>query len=339
MIPSIKNSMKEASTKILLVDDREDTLDLLRLLLSERGYATESTLEPEKVVNLAEKGKPDLILLDIMMPKINGYQVCHSLRKNQSTHDIPVIFMSALDETEEKIKGFELGCVDYITKPFDLDEVMVRVNHQLEVCRLQKELKEKNQILKQELEIRIELEHKLRSSNQKLKNMAIVDSLTGIANRRKFDQKIQQEWLRLTREKAFLSLIMIDVDYFKLYNDSYGHQAGDDCLQQVAQAISRTVKRPADLVARYGGEEFAVILPSTDKTGATHVANSIKAAIEELNIPHTSSTVANRVTVSQGVATTIPNTDNLYESLICLADVALYEAKDRGRNSFVSYSL
>ncbi len=339
MIPLIKNSMKEAATKILLVDDREDTLNLLSLLLAERGYTTESTLEPENVVSLAENGKPDLILLDIMMPKINGYQVCHSLRKNQSTHDIPVIFMSALDETEEKIKGFELGCVDYITKPFDLDEVMVRVNHQLEVCRLQKELKEKNQILKQELEIRIELEHKLRSSNQKLKNLAIVDSLTGIANRRKFDQKIQQEWLRLTREKAFLSLIMIDVDYFKLYNDSYGHQAGDDCLQQVAQAISRTVKRPADLVARYGGEEFAVILPSTDKTGATHVAKCIKAAIEELRIPHTSSTVADRVTISQGIATTIPNSDSLSESLICLADVALYEAKDRGRNSLVSYSL
>lgn len=331
--------MKEATTKILLVDDREDTLNLLSLLLSERGYTTESTLEPEKVVNLAQNVQPDLILLDVMMPKINGYQVCHSLRKNQSTHDIPVIFMSALDETEEKIKGFELGCVDYITKPFDLDEVMVRVNHQLEVCKLQKELKEKNSILKQELEIRIELEQELRSTNQKLKNLAIVDSLTQIANRRKFDRKIQQEWLRLSREKAFLSLIIIDVDYFKLYNDSYGHQAGDDCLQQIAQAISHTVKRPADLVARYGGEEFAVILPSTDLQGATHVAECIKAAIEELNISHTNSTVGDRVTVSQGIATTIPNTDSLYESLICLADVALYEAKDRGRNNFVSYSL
>lgn len=339
MIPSVEKFMKEASTKILLVDDREDTLNLLSLLLSERGYTTESTLEPEKVVNLAQNVKPDLILLDVMMPKINGYQVCHSLRKNQSTHDIPVIFMSALDETEEKIKGFELGCVDYITKPFDLDEVMVRVNHQLEVCKLQKELKEKNNILKHELEIRIELEHELRSTNQKLKNLAIVDSLTQIANRRKFDQKIEQEWLRLSREKTSLSLIIIDVDYFKLYNDSYGHQAGDDCLQQIAQAISHTVKRPADLVARYGGEEFAVILPSTDLQGATHVAECIKAAIEELNIPHTSSLVGDRVTVSQGVATTIPDTDSLYESLICLADVALYEAKDRGRNSFVSYSL
>ena len=339
MISSINNSMKEASAKILLVDDREDTLNLLTILLSEQGYLTESTIEPDKAINLAENVKPDLILLDVMMPEINGYQLCSILRKNKLTHDIPVIFMSALDGTEEKIKGFELGCVDYITKPFDLDEVMARVNHQLEVCRLQKELKEKNKILKHELEIRIELEHKLRSTNQKLKNLAIVDSLTGIANRRKFDQKIEQEWLRLAREKAFLSLIIVDVDYFKLYNDAYGHQAGDDCLQQVAQTISRTIKRPADLVARYGGEEFAVILPSTDKIGANHIADCIKCAIEELKIPHTNSTVADYVTVSQGVATTIPNADSLFESLICLADVALYEAKDRGRNSFVSYSL
>lgn len=339
MISSINKLMKDTSAKILLVDDREDTLNLLSLLLSERGYLTESTVEPNKAIDLAENIKPDLILLDVMMPKINGYQLCSILRKNKHTHDIPVIFMSALDETEEKIKGFELGCVDYITKPFDLDEVMVRVNHHLQVCRLQKELQEKNNILKHELEIRIELEHKLRSTNQKLKNLAIVDSLTGIANRRKFDLKIEQEWLRLAREQAFLSLIMIDVDYFKLYNDAYGHQAGDDCLQQVAQTISRTVKRPADLVARYGGEEFAVILPSTDKIGATHVANCIRMAIEELKIPHTNSTVADYVTVSQGIATTIPDPDSLFESLICLADVALYEAKDRGRNSFVSYSL
>lgn len=338
MISPINDSLEDASAKILLVDDREDTLNILSLLLSEQGYTTESTLEPDKAVNLAENVKPDLILLDVMMPKINGYQVCSSLRNNQSTHDIPVIFMSALNETEEKIKGFDLGCVDYITKPFDLDEVTARINHHLEVCRLQKELKEKNKILKQELEIRIELEQKLRSTNQKLKNLVIVDSLTGIPNRRKFDRQIQQEWFRLAREKAFLSLIIIDVDYFKLYNDTYGHQAGDDCLQQVAQAISRTVKRPADLVARYGGEEFAVILPSTDLKGATHVANCIKVAIEELQIPHTT-TVSNYVTVSQGIATTIPDADSLFESLISLADVALYEAKDRGRNNFVSYSL
>ena len=331
--------MNKASTKILLVDDREDTLNLLSLLFSEQGYFTESTLEPQRVFYLAENMKPDLILLDIMMPQINGYQVYSILKKNKSTHDIPVIFMSALDETEEKIKGFELGCVDYITKPFDLDEVMVRVNHQLEVCKLQKELKRKNNILKHELKTRIELEHKLRSSNQKLKKLTIVDSLTGIANRRKFDHKIQQEWLRLTREKAFLSLIIIDIDHFKLYNDSYGHQVGDDCLQQIAQTIARTIKRAADLVARYGGEEFAVILPSTDLEGATHVANCIKIAIEELEIPHTSSTVADYVTVSQGVATAIPTADDSFESLISTADLALYDAKDRGRNNFVSYSL
>ena len=222
--------MKEALAKILLIDDHVDTLDLLTFLLSEQGYVTQSTVEPRDAVTLAEKINPDLILLDITMPKLNGYQVCSSLKSNNKTCDIPVIFLSALDTIREKIKGFNVGCVDYITKPFDLEEVTVRVKQQLEITSLQKQLKEKNNLLEQELKKRLVVENKLRTTNQKLHNLATIDGLTKVANRRQFDLQIKQEWLRLSREKLPLSLIIVDVDYFKLYNDSYGHQAGDKCL-------------------------------------------------------------------------------------------------------------
>lgn len=329
--------MTEASAKILLADDQIDTLDLLDILLSDQGYVTESTLDPLKVVNIAEKATPDLILLDVMMPQMDGYQVCSHLKNNEKTKDIPVIFLSALESTEEKVKGFNVGCVDYITKPFDLDEVIVRVQHQLEIKELQEQLQEKNHLLEQELRIRIALENQLKIANKKLETIATVDGLTGVANRRKFDLQIKQEWLRASREKTPLSLILIDVDYFKLYNDSHGHQAGDNCLQQIAQGITRAVNRPADLVTRYGGEEFAVILPNTDLLGANHVATRIKASIDYMRIPHKNSAVSNYVTVSQGISTTIPDSDSLYESLVCIADIALYDAKKNNRDCFVSY--
>ena len=331
--------MMSNSAKILLADDQIDVLDLLDLVLSNQGYITESTLDPCRVVKLAETVTPDLILLDIMMPQMDGFQVCSYLKDNQNTKDIPVIFLSALESTEEKVKGFNVGCVDYITKPFDLEEIIVRVQHQLEIKSLQQQLREKNHLLEQELKIRVALENQLRVANKKLENIATIDGLTGIANRRKFDLQMKQEWLRAYREQTPLSLILVDVDYFKLYNDSHGHQAGDNCLQLVAQGISRAVNRPADLVARYGGEEFAVILPNTDLVGANHVANRIKASIDYSRIPHKSSSVSKYITISQGVSTTIHSTDSSFESLVCIADIALYDAKKGGRDRFVSYSL
>ena len=331
--------MVETSAKILLADDQIDALDLLNLVLSNQGYITESTLDPRQVVKLAEKITPDLILLDVMMPQMDGFQVCSFLKNNQNTKDIPVIFLTALESTEEKVKGFNTGCVDYITKPFDLEEIIVRVQHQLEIKNLQEQLKEKNYLLERELKIRVALEHKLRIANKKLKNIATIDGLTGIANRRKFDLQIKQEWLRASREQTPLSLILVDVDHFKSYNDSHGHQAGDNCLQLIAQGISRAVNRPADLVARYGGEEFAVVLPNTHLAGANHVANRIRASINYSRIPHKSSSVSKYVTVSQGISATIPNADHTFESLICIADTALYDAKKDGRDRFASYSL
>jgi diguanylate cyclase (GGDEF)-like protein len=325
--------------KILLVDDRADNLKVLSLVLEQKGYYTHEILDGQTAIEVAREILPDLILLDIMMPEIDGYQVCLSLKEYSQTKEIPIIFLSAVEDPTYKVKALELGGADYITKPFSLDEVVVRVEKQLEIHRLQKQLQQQNNLLQQEIYKRIQAETALRQANQQLKYLATTDSLTETANRRQFDEYLKQEWQRLTRERAPIGLIIGDIDYFKLYNDTYGHQAGDRCLQQVARAILDTVQRPADLVARYGGEEFAVILPRTAIAGAIHVAHKIQTAVNHLNILHEKSPVSNFVTVTQGVTGTIPSQEKSPEVLIRVADTALYDAKKQGRNSIVSYPL
>jgi diguanylate cyclase (GGDEF)-like protein len=177
-----------------------------------------------------------------------------------------------------------------------------------------------------------ELYHQLQGVNQELHCLATSDSLTSIANRRAFDDCLEQEWQRLSQAQLPLSLILCDLDYFKLYNDTYGHQAGDNCLQQVAKAISRAVKRPNDLVARYGGEEFAVILPNTNAIGAVKIAEDIRSFIHSLKIVHANSQVSKYVTLSLGVSSTIPSDDSSVTMLIAMADEALYQAKKLGRD-------
>jgi diguanylate cyclase (GGDEF)-like protein len=179
-----------------------------------------------------------------------------------------------------------------------------------------------------------ELYQQLQIANQELQRLAKLDGLTQLANRRHFDDYLKQEWLRLARERNPLSLILCDVDYFKLYNDTYGHPAGDVCLVQIAQAIRRAVKRPADLVARYGGEEFAVLLPNTDTDGAIQVVQFIQKKVRQLNFAHIASLVSKYVTLSFGIATIFPSHNGSVQTLINAADKALYQAKDKGRNCY-----
>ncbi len=189
--------------------------------------------------------------------------------------------------------------------------------------------------LQEEIEQNQEARATFQKLKQELQNLATIDSLTQIPNRRRFDEYLQQEWDRLTREQEPLSLLLCDVDFFKLYNDTYGHQAGDSCLRIVAQTINRTAKRASDLVARYGGEEFTVILPNTNRAGAITIAKAIQQEIENLQIPHPQSEVSKFVTVSVGVASQIPSRNDSVETLIAKADRALYLAKARGRNRVV----
>ncbi|WP_413161011.1 diguanylate cyclase domain-containing protein [Capilliphycus salinus ALCB114379] len=501
--------MSKYSVNILIIDDHLDNLRVLSALLTEKGYQVRKARSGHIALETVKVCLPDLIILDIKMPDMSGYEVCRQLKARPESCEIPVIFISALDGTFDKVKGFQVGGSDYITKPFEMDEVLIRVENQLTILRQKQLLIEQNQQLLQEIrdrqqaeaEIRLLLkmtqaigeawdfetalevtlcevchaidwdygeawipndsvmvhkasqidccpdllvkdfyhystqlefppnvglvgrvwlsqktewiedisleseeklvrykqaqetglkaalavpiifsdrilavlvffkkqalspndhvielvtgvanqlgalmvhkkaEEALREAYVELERLAKLDSLTQIANRRYFEEYLEREWKRLAREKQPLSVILCDVDCFKLYNDCYGHQAGDCCLKEIAEAISRSARRPADLVARYGGEEFVIILPNTSLMGGLKVANLIREEIQKLQIPHVQSTVDSYVTVSLGVATTIPHLELSVQTLIRAADENLYQAKNKGRNCAIASSL
>ncbi len=451
--------------QILIVDDLPENVRLLSSLLSEQGYQVNSATDGRMALSIVKYEIPDLILLDIMIPEMDGYQVCRCLKSTEETRDIPIIFLSGLDSELDKIEAFKVGGVDYITKPFFLEEVLFRVKTQLAIIQQQQKFKQilseqiiERKIVEQELNksralltgvlnssldgvaafeaIRdrhgrivdfrwlianpvaamtvggtidtlqgkrlfvegspgnlfdglfdlfvqvvetctvLEQEHyynsfslkawfhivavklgdgfamtfrdisdrkqieiTLKKANLRLTYQANIDSLTQIANRRRFDEYFTQEWSRCAREREYLSLILGDVDYFKAYNDTYGHQAGDNCLYEVAKGIEGAVKRPADVAFRYGGEEFAIVLPHTEGQGAIKVAQDIHRQIEALRMPHISSQVSDIVSLSLGVSSIIPDTRTSPHALISAADDALYDAKLKGRNRIIYKSV
>ncbi|VEP17264.1 Diguanylate cyclase (GGDEF) domain-containing protein [Hyella patelloides LEGE 07179] len=459
-----KEYYEQAKANILIVDDSPENLRLLSSLLVKQGHRVNCVADGEMALHAIRGKLPDLIILDVLIPIIDGYKVCQILKANEKTRHIPVIFFSSLDSESDKVQAFQLGAVDYVTKPFFVEEAIVRINAQLDVGqreklwqkKLQEQIRERKSV-EQELNqsrallagvlnssldgvaafeavrdrwgkivdfrwlianpvatmtvgetteslegkllfeqldltghlfeglfdlfvqvvenciviskehyysldqawfhiVAVKLgdgfamtfrdisEHKqmeitLKEVNEELQRQANIDSLTQIANRRRFDEYLAQEWSRCTREQEHLSLILCDVDYFKLYNDAYGHQAGDRCLYEVAQAMSLIVKRPADVVFRYGGEEFAVILPFTKGEGALQVAQEIREEVLELQIPHDLSQVNDHITLSLGVSSIVPNLSSNFESLIETADRALYEAKALGRDRVIYKAL
>ncbi len=292
---------------VLLVEDIKADIQLLKLVLGgEHDIAYR--LDGESALAYIEThcADLDLIIIDIMLPGMDGYEVCEILKKDSRTKDIPVIFLTARSGEMDESRGLELGAVDYITKPFSRPIVRARVNNHL--------------IIKKQQDF--------------LKNLSDIDGLTGISNRRHFDRALEMEWQRALRASEYLALIMIDIDFFKSYNDNYGHAAGDDCLRRVARALNKFPKRSSDHVARYGGEEFAIILPDTDAHGAAITARRLKDSVESLDIEHAHSPVAPHVTISLGAAAMVPprNDDAPDTILIEAADEALYEAKAAGRN-------
>lgn len=317
---------------ILIVDDMLTNLQLLSSLLKRKGYIVQAVTNGALALETIQKGPPALVLLDICMPGINGYEVCRQLKANPATVEIPVIFISAMDEPMDKVKAFRAGGVDYITKPFQVAEVMARVENHLTIRRLQMQLQKQNEQLQREVRDRLATEAALQIAIQELQWMAHSDSLTQLANRRRFDEYLDQEWTRMRREQQPLSLILCDVDFFKSFNDTYGHQKGDICLQKVAQAIRAAAKRTVDLVARYGGEEFAVILPNTPLEGALSVAQEIQQRVLTLNLPHARSPISHSITLSLGITTLTPQSETLPTDLISAADRALYQAKLDGRD-------
>ena len=318
--------------KILIVDDRPDNVELLSIMLASQGYEVAESDRGQLAIKTAKANPPDLILLDISMSEMDGFEVCQILKSDPRTQNIPIIFLSALTEIEDKAQAFKFGGDDYITKPFDIKEVLLRVENQLKKYHLQLDLRARSLRLERENHQLLDAENKLLNLNQKLNKLATLDSLTQIANRHRFDEFLVREWQRGKREKFPLSLILSDIDYFKLYNDHFGHQAGDSCLANVAQAIYKTVNRPADLVARYGGEEFAIILPQTPAKNALLLAQKIRLAVQQLNLSHPKSLTKDIVSLSLGVTSVVPSSQYTVNQLLFNADKALYRAKKQGRD-------
>ena len=316
---------------ILVVDDTPHNLQLLLNMLTRKGYEAMGVSDGIKALADMQDKLPDLVLLDINMPNINGFEVCQKLKSGDRTRDIPIIFVSARDEVLDKVQAFSLGGVDYITKPFQIAEVLARVENQLTLRRLQQQLQAQNEQLKQEIDHRVIAETLLQEANKKLEQLVNLDGLTQLATRRCFDEYLEQEWQRLGREQLPLSLIMCDIDFFKNYNDTYGHVAGDECLRKVSGVIKQSVRRPADLAARYGGEEFVLVLPNTDIEGAVSIAESIRHQLSDLAIPHEDSPVSQFVTLSLGVTCLTPKVDSNPSVLLTAAYYAIYRDKELGR--------
>lgn len=290
--------------RILVVDDSPENLDILVSLLK-NDYMVAAARNGQKALQMAQKNPPDLILLDIIMPEPDGYEVCRQLKESEATRNIPVMFITALSEALDEVRAFSIGAVDFVSKPFQPIVVKARVNTQMN----------------------------LKKKSDMLEALAAIDGLTHIYNRRKFDETLDLEWRRRTRNQNPLSLIMIDIDHFKLFNDNYGHAGGDECLKKVAEALKNALQRPGDFIGRYGGEEFAVIIADSDADGAWHMAETLRQAVVDLNIPHGYSPTGPHVTVSLGVATSrFPESGGSVEELIYAADKMLFASKKNGRN-------
>ncbi|MBF0147425.1 MAG: diguanylate cyclase [Magnetococcales bacterium] len=296
--------------KILIVDDEKINIDILDGLLKP-FYKTVVAKDGSQALKRLEKPPlPDLILLDVVMPGMDGYEVCRRVKNNLLTREIPIIFVTGQAEERHEALGFQVGAVDYISKPLSPLITLARVKNHVE----------------------------LKRRGDMLEQMAVLDALTGIANRRRFNEFLEYEWERSLRYRHPLSLILMDIDFFKRYNDHFGHAKGDECLVKVARAIAEAMPRTVDLACRYGGEEFACILPETHVDGAGIVAHRILANCRNLHLPHPRSDAGELVTLSLGTSTLIPAHDVCREDLIEMADRALYWAKNHGRNQVGQYS-
>ncbi|MDX1692803.1 MAG: diguanylate cyclase [Ketobacteraceae bacterium] len=299
--------MTSVIPRVLIADDDSGCVDALITLLDNGNMHLARASTGREALLKTAIWDPDIILLDIGLPDISGYEVCARIKSDEKTRDTTVIFLTGLADTTDEEKGLRLGAVDYITKPVSLP------------------------ILKARLDIHIEL----RQKTKLLETMALLDGLTQIPNRRYFNDVLTREWNRCSRFGDTLSLLMIDIDYFKQYNDHYGHLAGDVCLQQVAGLLKQNLKRSTDIVARYGGEEFAILLPQFDSSDLLSMADTLRGSVEDAGIRHEAKPGTDIVTVSIGGGSLRPQAGQDSADLINIADKALYQAKNEGRNKVV----
>ena len=288
--------------RLLIVDDQPTNIQVLYRIFAP-DHQVQMATSGAKALELCRQDPPDLVLLDVVMPEMNGHEVCSRLKADDLTRHIPVIFVTAHNDAAEETRGLEVGAVDFIAKPVNPATVRARVETHLT----------------------------LKTQSDLLRQMVFIDGLKGVSNWRFFDEQLDVEWRRAARSALSLGLLMMDVDFFKRYNDRYGHQAGDDCLRRVASAIKGALRRPGDVVARYGGEEFACVLPGTDIEGGLSVAGRVEQEVRALQIEHAASDAAKVVTISVGLAVCSPVRDRRPVGLLALADAQLYRAKHSGR--------
>jgi len=288
---------------ILIVDDEKSSRKILNDLLKDKAKIVLAK-NGIQAFELAKMQLPTLILMDIVMPDIDGFEVLEKLKQDEDTKHISVMFITALGSHNDETRGLRLGACDYIHKPFHADIVKARVSTHLELAKQRRMLEE----------------------------LANLDALTAIPNRRQLERKLKIEWANSIRTHQSLAIAMIDVDFFKLYNDEYGHAAGDNVLRRIANILEVQLKRPRDLVYRYGGEEFCIILPETEEGGAQHILERCRKSVETLNIEHKKSAAAPVVTISIGACVCKPIKGDIVEKVLLQADEQLYKSKDNGRN-------
>ena len=306
--------------RVLIVDDHEDNVELLRARLESWGYTSESAADGDEALRKVEEAPPDLILLDVMMPKIDGIEVARRIKGNSGLPFIPIIMQTALDTTESKVEGLEAGADDYITKPIDFAELKARVNSMLRIKRLQEELEER--------------ERQLLEANERLRHMSQTDPLTGLDNRRNLEERLDEMFEHARRLGEPFACVMCDLDRFKSVNDTYGHQAGDAVLKQFARILRQEV-REIDRAGRYGGEEFMLLLPGTVLDAAVTFAERVRKQVEAHTFTSDGTSICR--TASFGVsAWPHPRVDNC-DTLVRAADDALYVAKETGRNRVVRF--
>ena len=300
--------MSKEEPRILIVDDERLNIDVLNGLLRDT-YTIMVAMNGKQALQAAQsKYRPDLILLDIMMPEMDGYEVCRQLKADEATRDIPVIFVTAMSSGDDEAKGFDVGAVDYIAKPIKPIVTMARIKTHLE----------------------------LKSQRDYLSSLSIRDGLTGVANRHRFDVYLESEHQKAMAAQSPLSLIMIDIDYFKPYNDYHGYLVGDDVLKLVATTINSKMNNPKYLTARFGGVIFFCVLPDTEHNKMVSIGEVILDAVRALNIPHELSTVSDMLTISMGGITFVPQSDSQTEDAIAAVEDKLYRSKELGRNQMVN---
>jgi two-component system chemotaxis family response regulator WspR len=315
---------------VLLVDDQAIIGEAIRrALVNQPNIDFHYCANPAEAITVAEQIGPTVILQDLIMPGVDGLTLVRQYRANPVTKDIPIIVLSTKEEPAVKSEAFTAGANDYPVKLPDRIELIARIRHHSKAYLNQLQRDESYRALR-------ESQRQLMEINIELRRLTNIDGLTGLSNRRYFNVYMGAEWKRALREQSPLSVLMVDVDDFKRYNDTYGHLAGDEVLKKVAETIQTLARRPADLAARFGGEEFILILPATHLAGAQYLGEKLRGIVQDLRIPHSASTVAEYVTISVGGASTIPQPRDSSLLLMETADAALYEAKRTGKNRVVA---